>query len=140
MSKRRVKLDKSDYFIMIPVLIICFVFAFARFAAAISVQKASICINSMYTSNDRNPNIESVELYVSESGNLQHYVLTDGTDKVRIELPPVQVNKGHYVRVFTGDGDENAKKVYMKINQAVWEKTGIIQLYYKDVFIEEFAY
>jgi hypothetical protein len=28
----------------------------------------------------------------------------------------------------------------MKINQAVWEKTGIIQLYYKDVFIEEFAY
>jgi hypothetical protein len=136
----KVKLGKSDYFFAIPVLIILLLFTFAKFAVAVSVQKADVCINSIYTPSDRNPNIESVELYVTESGNLQHYVLTDGTDKVRIELPPVQVNKGHYVRVFTGDGEENAKKIYMKINEAVWEKAGVIQLYYKDIFVEEFEY
>lgn len=136
--KRKITLKRYDY-VVISILVCFILFSAARLSIANSVQGAKITINSVFVPRENNPNIESVELYIEESGNLCNYTLTDG-ELISIQLPPVEVNKGHYVRVFTGVGEPNAKKIYMKIDERIWKEEGVIQLYYKDVFVEEYEY
>ena len=137
----RVTIKKFESYLLVPIIIFSLLFFGAKEGVKANIEIAEVSIAGIGDPPAENPKIEYIELYVEKSGKLDNYRLVNSNDKTILQIPTIDVEEGETFCVFTGKGEDCNCRLYIGLNEEVWnDEEGIVKLYKGSKLIESYTY